>query len=425
MDIVEIAEARDAGGRVRVVAAAQKLDHGQFLGREFLVIPVGLQFLIGLLGDRHVTGLLVPVFLDLDRGQGIEERDHAFIFLIGEAFEHIKRGAADGGVYRSRAGLVGQVRGGPVELVAFHRGVAGGGADVEQAVTGLEVLQRPATPVGLGFCAEFGEPFIEPAFQAGHVLEGPAVLIVEHQPRTKPVHAVILAGIELLLLGHRVFHIGPHAGIESIAAGLAAARNLDTGGLQRADLRFHVVIGLRQVGQPGRVEQILVHIKDRRRAVEGHAEQLVVRIGIGVHHRRQIVVLVERDTMFGHHFFRRDDRAREHQGDHPGLVVLEEVRLLVRPDGGDGLSQQMAVAAFPGGDHFILVLAFVEALDDLVHALAEAAAHGVPPVDLDRLGGRIRGAEGNGRGQQAGEPEFIPLHDSISLKSCGHENAPK
>jgi len=158
-----------------------------------------------------------------------------------------------------------------------------------------------------------------------------------------------------------------------------SGRRFDTGGFERVDVVVH----------------------DRRGRVEGHADHLVVAVGIEVAHTGNVVFDVEVDAVLGHQILHGDGRT--HSTDHggcSGVEDLQDVGMFTGTECRDSGSQGFFVGALEDRRDLVVGLAGVEVGGDLVERVAQGTAHGVPPRDFGLCGcGTGRHRQRGGRGK--------------------------
>ncbi len=179
---------RDVGARVRVVEALRPRQLG------------------GCRRDRQVAGVLVPLGLDLGRGQEVQELRDALVFLVRLPGHHPQRGAADDGVLRRAADAVpiGQRADFEVELgFGVDAGVAGRGFGEQRAFAGAEVGAAFVAAAGIDELA-----VLRPLAHRRDVLD--LRRAVEAPARCRvPAKAVVLRGERHVVLGREVLQMDP------------------------------------------------------------------------------------------------------------------------------------------------------------------------------------------------------------------------
>ena len=150
--------------------------------------------------------------------------------------------------------------------------------------------------------------------------------------------------------------------------------------------------------EAGLLEGVLVVVEDRARRVERHRVEVAVLRVVG-DHRLDEVAPVDGDLLLLHELVDRMHRARHQHGLGAHVEELDDVGRILLPVGGDGRGQDLGVGPLVERLDLELRLALVELADELVHRLAELAAHGVPEVDLGP------GERGSGRGERGREHE--------------------
>ena len=217
---------------------------------------------------------------------------------------------------------------------------------------------------------------------------------VEAQTCIHAAHAVALGGKFGVVPGREAFQLRPAdpAGGE----GALVAAGLELGSSQR---HFRPGGGRRVGVQARGLEGVLVVMKDRRGAVEREAQHLTVGRGVVTGHGGHIGVLVEFQAGIGHDLAHwHDGTLAGHHGGGAHFKHLQDVRRVACSVCGNRCGHGFVVAAFEGGYDFVVLLAGVEVLGQVVDPLAQGATHGVPPLDfglgLGRKAGQAQGQSG-------------------------------
>ena len=346
---------------------------------------------IGGVGDRHVTGRLVPVVLGVRRGEEAEELGGCLVLGVRLAGHGEKRRATDEGLggFCGHAFPVGQHGGGELEVHFLQEAAEGPrGPEPHGHVTVFEGL-RVVAPAG---AVPFKKTLFLPVDERREVgLDG---VVVHEDLGVVAGVAVVVRGERQVVARHEVLGEDP---------GQVRLRQRDvTCVLQRRGRgRSELFPGLRRL-DTGFRKRVGVVVEDRGRRVERHADHLAVGIGVEVPHARDVIVDVEVDAVLGQERFDRNRRAlRTDHGGGAGVEDLKNVRLFTGPEGGDAGGQGFFVASLENRNDLVVALAGVEVGCDLVDRLAQLAAHRVPPGDFGLGNGRVRreGETGNCRAQ--------------------------
>ena len=218
----------------------------------------------------------------------------------------------------------------------------------------------------------------------------------------KPLFCVANSGV---VPGREALELGP-----ALPAGgerAAHARGLELGGGQR-----HLGPGggrLVRV-EAGLLEQVLVVVEDRGRAVEREAQHLAVRRGVVAHHGRDVGLGVELVAGVGQHLADRHHGALGgHHGGGAHFEHLQDVRRGAGAERGHGGRHGFVVGALVGGHDLVVLLAGVEAGRQVEHPVVQAAGHRMPPLDFDLGPGRAGKRQ---CGEAGGEGESFDFHDN-------------
>ena len=208
---------------------------------------------------------------------------------------------------------------------------------------------------------------------------------------SSPRVAVLVGGERLIVPGERILQHRPR-GPRGREAALGAAGGDDLLG-ELSDLRpgRRRLLGV----EPRLLEGILVVVEDRARGVERHRVELAV-LGVVAGHRLDEVPPVDGDLLVLHQLGDGIDGARQQHRLGAHVEDLDDVRRVLLAVGRDGAREDLGVRPLVERLHFVLGLALVELLHQLLHGLAELSAHGVPEMDL-------RGGEGGNRSGQDSE----------------------
>ena len=151
----------------------------------------------------------------------------------------------------------------------------------------------------------------------------------------------------------------------------------------------HFRPGLRNLGDAGLLQFVLVDPHHHRRGVEGERQHVALRGRVVTGDGRQIGLGVERLAGILHQLVDRLDGAgRGHHRGGADLEHLNDVRRGAGAERGDAGIHGVGIAALEGRDDLVVGLAGVEILGKLVDDVIVAAGHGVPPLDLGHSVGR-------------------------------------
>ena len=301
----------------------------------------------------------------------VQEGGHAVFGILGMTGHGPHGGAADHGVLGSafHVGPVGQNHDAPVELGAgLHGGVGTGGVHENAGFTGSEGVD------GFGLAAHVhGNAFLVELGEEVDVLDLQGT--VELKFGVKAVEAVVVGGKGNVVPGGEAFKL--HPGLPAARhAVLARAGFLDLAGEVR-----HFGPGTGEVFgvAAGLLHGVLVVVENRGGGVEGHGDELAVARGVVARHGRQELGHVEGRARGFHDF--PDGTDGTLGGHHAGgahFEDLNDVRMLLGAEGGNGGGHGFVVVALVHALDFVLVLRSVEVLDDVVGDLTEFTAHAVP-----------------------------------------------
>ena len=397
-----VAEAQAARilGRLLVGELLQR----RLQNRVLLVEAGRLGLLVGRLGDRQIAGFLMQLGLAVGVGQEGEELRDALVFLGFLAAHHPQRRAADDRVLRGalNIGIVRHRRRGEIELRGALRGrvIARRGQE-DRAFAGAEAAFAGAGAAGIVVGLVLLQ--IDQVLQMLDVQRR-----VEFQHGVEAVEAVGLGADRHVVPGRKLFDMRPgHPGVGE-AAGIVA------GGLQLLGGVEHFRPGLRNFGDAGLFQFVLVDPHHHRGGIEGKRQHVALRCRVVAGDGRQIGFRIERLAGILHQLVDRLDGAGgAHHGRGADLEHLHDVRRVAGTERGDAGVHGIGVAAFVGRDHLVVRLAGVELFGELVDDIVVAAGHGVPPLDLGHRV-RRRGAECQCSRHCCSRAELSKTHQSSS-----------
>jgi len=135
--------------------------------------------------------------------------------------------------------------------------------------------------------------------------------------------------------------------------------------------------------QPGRLESILVEVKNGGRAVERKAQHLAIWRCVVTGDGGDVVAGVELLASVLHDLAHRDDGALAgHHGGGADLEHLQNVRGVAGAECRDGSRHRFVVGAFKGRHDLVIFLALVELSGQVVDPFTVDRGHGMPPLDF-------------------------------------------
>ena len=231
---------------------------------------------------------------------------------------------------------------------------------------------------------------------------------VEAQTSVDAAHAIALGGEFGVVPSREALQLCPAHPAGGEGAFVAS-------GFEFGRCQCHLRPGLgRGVGvQTSRFEGVFVVVEHRGRAVEREAQHLPIGGGVVTGHRGHVGVGVEGHSGFFHDFAHRDDGALAgHHGGGAYLKHLQDVGRIASAEGGNGGGHGFVVTALERGHDFVLCLAGVEVLGQVVDPFAQRATHGVPPLNFGLCHGG--GGDAQAKGQCAQQVTEAVLHGDSS-----------
>ena len=223
---------------------------------------------------------------------------------------------------------------------------------------------------------------------------------VQPELGVEAAEAVRLRGERQVVPGGEVLELGPPDPLAAEPARIAGRLEL-LPRLPHLGPRARGLVGI----EAGLLEGVLVDVEDGGRAVEGHRQHPAVRGRVVAGDRRQVGGRVELLAGVRHQLVDRLDRPLgRHHRRRPDLEDLDDVRVLLGPEGGDGPGHRLGVAPLVDRDDLVLGLGLVEAVGEVVHPFAEGRRVRVPPLDLGHgLGPAGPGADDEHQGDERAE----------------------
>ena len=288
------------------------------------------------------------------------------------AFQHPKGGAANDGILRGRSDARVQRQHGLAEFevldILLETTVIGRGVDPEDRLAIDEF--RAAVTTAPAIFKQSLRAHVGDALDVVHHM-----IVIEGEGGIETSEAVLLRAHLDIVPGRVILDLGPGLPAET-------ERGRNTARLCLRGSRFKLCPACRDVDAEF-VKLRLVVPEHWGRRVERQRQKLVVGRGVIGNHRRKIFRLVERlagvshqlvdgidgTLVFGCHHRRRAD-----------LEHLNDMRLFLCAESGDGRRHRLGVIAFVDSLEFIVRLAGVEICRELVDDLTQLPAHGVPEL---------------------------------------------